>query len=274
MLRSVTTSPPARWRGKPCPAAGTASRTAKPCSLGQRTKSALMLAPRSASWRSCPRSSLRCACAVQLSQRVLRARLAAFVDGHRASRRGNHLHVMLLALEHVRHVPIVGPRRARRTFAALHIVGPHLLRTATDLRAQRTARYGTADCGDVTGASAADLMAENAADDRTGNRSRNIRRATILGDLLLLDPASLLGRSNHRTDVGDVCLVQPLVVAPTVVMARRPLGRIAIIVAALVAVDRTYGRNAVVQTHRVQSPVVAWTQDHAPAAEIATVANL
>src|SRR4029079_11660388 len=175
MLRSVTTSPPARWRGKPCPAAGTASRTAKPCSLGQRTKSALMLAPRSASWRSCPRSSLRCACAVTLCTRVLRARLAAFVDGHRASRRGNHLHVMLLALEHVPHVPIlrpsrarrtfaghasiVGRPRARRTFAALHIVGPHLLRTATDLRPQRTARYGTADCGDVTGASAPDLMA-------------------------------------------------------------------------------------------------------------------
>jgi hypothetical protein len=53
---------------------------------------------------------------------VLRARLAAFVDGHGASRRSNHLHVMLLALEHVRHIPIVGPGPAGYVFATLHIV--------------------------------------------------------------------------------------------------------------------------------------------------------
>ena len=55
------------------------------------------------------------------------------------------------------------------------------------------------DGGDIVTASATDLVTENAANYGADDRPRNVELASVLRDLFLLDPASLLGCSDHRT---------------------------------------------------------------------------
>jgi hypothetical protein len=77
---------------------------------------------------------------------------------------------------------------------------------ATDIGTHRGSRDRATGCGDVLPAPAADLVAENSADDGAGNCSGYIRITALLNDLLAFDPASLLGRADHRPDRGDVRL--------------------------------------------------------------------
>ena len=75
----------------------------------------------------------------------------------------------------------------------------HLLSAAAaDVGAHRAPRDSAADSGDILTASATDLVTENAADDGAGNRPGNVDVASFLNDLFALDPASLLGWSDHR----------------------------------------------------------------------------
>jgi hypothetical protein len=109
---------------------------------------------------------------------------------------------MLLAAEGVGDIPVVGSGLALHVLATLDVSGLHLLSAAiaTDVGAHRGARYRTTDSSEILTASAADLVTENAANDGADSCPRNVKVASFLRDLFLLDPASLLGRSNHRAD--------------------------------------------------------------------------
>src|SRR5439155_8318126 len=115
-------------------------------------------------------------------------------------RRRARLYVMHLPAERIRHVPVVGRRVARNARAALHILA-HDLAVPTDIRADRTAGYCAAGRRDVAPAATANLMAENTTNHRARNRAVDIRLAS--GDFLALDPATLLGRSDHGAPLRD-----------------------------------------------------------------------
>ena len=76
-------------------------------------------------------------------------------------------------------------------------LGLRLLST-TDVGAHRAPCDSATDSGDIVTASATDLVTENAANYGADDRARNVELASILRDLFLLDPASLLGCSDHR----------------------------------------------------------------------------
>src|ERR1017187_9589780 len=50
---------------------------------------------------------------------------------------------------------------------------------------------------DIVAASAADLVTEHAADDRAEDGAANVGIAAVFNDLLPLDPAALLGRTDY-----------------------------------------------------------------------------
>ena len=109
---------------------------------------------------------------------------------------------MLLAPEDVSDIPVVGLGLAGYAGATLDILGTRLLcaAVATDVGTHRGSRDSAAGSGDILTASATDLVTENAANDGAGNRPRNVDPASLLNDLLALDPASLLGCSDYRSD--------------------------------------------------------------------------
>jgi hypothetical protein len=137
-----------------------------------------------------PPRSVRCV-------EVLRAGLAPLVDGNCGAGTSGHLHAMFLAPEVVGDIPVVGLGLAGRVLATLDVLGLRLLST-TDVGAHRASCDSTTDGGDIITASATDLVTENAANYGADDRPRNVEIASILRDLFLLDPASLLGCSDHR----------------------------------------------------------------------------
>ena len=71
-------------------------------------------------------------------------------------------------------------------------------RTPADIGADRGSGDSTTGRRDVLPTTAADLVPEHAADDRANDRARYVRRRLRgLDDLLALDPAALLRRTNH-----------------------------------------------------------------------------
>src|SRR4029450_13477934 len=102
----------------------------------------------------------------------LRPGLTPFVDDNRESGGSGRLNAMLLAPEVVGGIPVVGPGLAGYVLATLDVSGLHLLSAAaaTDLGAHRASGDSATDRGDSLTASAADLMAENAAAHGTDQR--------------------------------------------------------------------------------------------------------
>src|SRR5438034_6459294 len=133
---------------------------------------------------------------------------AVFVNGDRGARGRAQLHSMLDAPEVVTHVPVVGLTGARHVLTTLDVLvignGPAASRVCTD----RGTGYGTPGRGDVSAASATDLMAENTADDPADDRTGHIGAAAIFDDLFSLYPATLLGWTDHRVDRADGHLVK------------------------------------------------------------------
>jgi hypothetical protein len=81
---------------------------------------------------------------------------------------------MLLAAEVVGDIVVVGLGLARNVLTTLNVASLHWLAAdpkATGLGAYRTPRDRAADGGDILTASAADLVAENAADHGADHRS-------------------------------------------------------------------------------------------------------
>ncbi|MFZ0488139.1 MAG: hypothetical protein WAL83_14170, partial [Arenicellales bacterium] len=96
-----------------------------------------------------------------------------------------------------------------------NVLGICLLSIAPHISAHRGPGDSPADRGDALTASSNNLVAENAADDGADNCTLNVRTASLLRDLLAVDPTPLLGGTEHGTRRGDIRLVQPLAVAST-----------------------------------------------------------
>src|SRR5277367_4512154 len=107
---------------------------------------------------------------------------------------------MRQATKSVGHVPVSDLTGTWNARAALHVLRIRLC-TAVGIRAHRGAGDGTDRRGDVVAAPAADLMADHTAEHTAQDRAGDVGRRRS-HDLLLLDPATLLGRAHHRTD-GD-----------------------------------------------------------------------
>src|SRR5690348_17010521 len=99
------------------------------------------------------------------------ARLPARVDEDGWTRWRVHLDAMLDAAEFVAHIP-EGGRAAVRGFAAANVARPGVARP--DLRADRGTGHRAADGCGVLAAAAPDLMPEDAADDRSGDRAAHV----------------------------------------------------------------------------------------------------
>src|SRR5262249_50431504 len=154
-------------------------------------------------------------------------------------------------VEVIHHVPVVRPRRTGNHGAALHILAVHPARTPPDIGTDRCSRHGTTRRRDVLPATAADLMPKDAADDRANDRAWYVRRLGGLDDLLTLNPALLLRRTDHYPNGMHRNLEQMLVRAPTIVVRQRGRRRRAVRILRP-PVDGPRGRNAVVESHRGQ----------------------
>ena len=106
---------------------------------------------------------------------------------------------MLLAAECVRDIPVGGSGLAGHVLATLDVLRNHLL-FSTDVSAHRGPRNSATDRREILTATATDLVTENAANYSAGNGPGDVGFASILNDLFALDPASLLGWSDHRAD--------------------------------------------------------------------------
>jgi len=105
---------------------------------------------------------------------------------------------MLLPAEVVGDIPVIGSGVAGHAGATLDVLGNHLP-FATDVGTHRGPRDSATDRSEILTATATDLVTENAADYGAGDGPGDICFASLLNDLFALDPASLLGRSDHRT---------------------------------------------------------------------------
>src|SRR6266567_3019462 len=109
----------------------------------------------------------------------LPARIAVFIDGDRRTRRRAQLHAVLHATEVVTHVPVIGLSGSRHVLATLHVLVVRHGPAATRVRTNRGAGNRSAGRGNVSAASATDLMAENTANDSADDRARNVGLAPI-----------------------------------------------------------------------------------------------
>src|SRR5262245_1890091 len=126
---------------------------------------------------------------------------------------------MLDAAEVVSHVPVFWLRRARDRLATLDVLVVDAAGTLADVRADRRSGYRAADGSDRLAGSAADLVTQHATQHATNDRAGNIG-LRLLDDLLPLDPAALLRRTDDRTHVRNRDLEELLLGAPTVFVRR------------------------------------------------------
>src|SRR5690348_1629029 len=119
------------------------------------------------------------------------------------------------AAELVGHVPVVRTIVVRHARAALHVAAVAAIPVA-DVRADRRAGHCTARGREILPGPAADLVAENAADHCTGDRTGHVR---VTAEVLSLDPATLVGRADHRPHVGHARLEEALALPPMPIVA-------------------------------------------------------
>src|SRR5687768_11986790 len=203
------------------------------------------------------------------------ARFTLGIDAHRGSGRRRHLHVVLAAAEVVGDIPVVGIRRAGYVRATPDVArgGVPSAVIATDVVAQGGTCYRASGRGDILAASSAHLVAEHAADDPAEDRAGNVRATLLLGDLLAVDPAALLGLTDDRANGSHLRLVGALAVSAAVVVDRHRGRRVAAILDAGIALHDSHRRDAVVQAHRGERGISARAQHHALAAEARVLAD-
>src|SRR6266536_890501 len=209
-----------------------------------------------------------------LLRRELPARLTVFVDGDRRARRRAELRTMLDAPEVIGDVPVVRPSSARDILAALNVPVVYPLPAATYVRPDRSAGDSATGRGDVPAASAADLVAENAADDPADDRARNVDAAAILDDLLPLYPATLLRRADHRAHRTDGHLVKLFVGTLSILVRRRGERCRRYVLVACIAVDRPHRGTASIHTHPCKRLIAPRAQYHATTREERVLARL
>src|SRR6202011_1296351 len=152
----------------------------------------------------------------------LHPRFPISIDPDRRRRRRAQLHMVLKAVEVIHYIPVVRTRRTGNDSAALDVLAVHPARAPSGVGADRGSRYSTAGRQHVPPATATDLVPEHAADDRANYRAGHVRRRLRwLDDLLALDPAALLRRTDHHANGMHRDLEQVLVRAPAIVVRRR-----------------------------------------------------
>ena len=124
---------------------------------------------------------------------------------------------MLGAAEVVRDIVVVDAALGGRG-TALDVLRISLPAVASDIGSERAACDSAADGGDVLSAPATDLVAENAAYQCADDGSGDIGATSFLRALLMLDPAALLGGSEHLAHRRHVGVEDALVVAALVVV--------------------------------------------------------
>jgi len=120
------------------------------------------------------------------------------------------LDVMLDPAEVVSDIPIIRLQLTLHVFAALDVLAVNGLLASSDVGTDRPAGNRAADGGYVSSVSAADLMAEHAADNRADDRAGNVHPAAFLMGLARFHPAPLLGRPNDGMYRAHRHLVQSL----------------------------------------------------------------
>src|SRR4029450_8318306 len=133
----------------------------------------------------------------------LDSRFATSVHGDRRPWRKRKLRAMRNAAELVGHVPVARLRRSRNSSATLHVLRDDLPAPAIDVGTHGRARDGAHSGGDVVAAPATDLGPEHGAENAADDGARHVGTAAG-ADLLLLDPTTLLGRSDNRANRGDI----------------------------------------------------------------------
>ena len=126
------------------------------------------------------------------------------------------MHVVHLSAERVRHIPVIRWRVARNARAPLDVLAIDFA-VATDVRADRATGDCAARRGDISAASAADLVTENPADHCACDRAANVRRAAPF-DFLTLDPTTLFGGADNCTHCCYRHFDDPLVAAAPVLI--------------------------------------------------------
>src|ERR1700682_2799886 len=108
---------------------------------------------------------------------------------------------MRYAPEIIGDVPVIC-LATRNSRAALNILAVPTGAASARVGTDRRARDGAAGGGDISAASASDLVTQHAANDCTDHGTWNIR-TTPVGDPLALNPAPLLGRTDDCMDRSD-----------------------------------------------------------------------
>ena len=122
---------------------------------------------------------------------------------------------MLATAKDVGHIPIIRSSRRWRVFTALNVLRIRESLAPPNVRTDRRTAYDTHASRDILPASAADLVADDAADRAANDGARNSDAGTLI-DKCGLDPAKLLRRSDHRTYIRDLRFIKPFVIATTV----------------------------------------------------------
>src|SRR5690348_3246285 len=197
---------------------------------------------------------------------ALGTRLAIAIDEDRRARRRAHLHVVLDTAIVVRHVPVIGRVVARNVGAPLDVAA---VPSAADTRTDCSTGHRTTRRRDVAAVAATDLMAEDAADHRAGNRARDVG---VTDEVASLHPAALLGRTDHCTHRRHRRLEQALTVAPLVIISTGDVA--AILVVPIAVADRSNRRHAVLEAHVRERAVFTRLQHDAAAVEVRILAQL
>jgi len=165
---------------------------------------------------------------------ALHPRFTVAIDENRAAGWRAHLNMVFLSVEAIGDIPKFR-LSARYVPAPLNVLGIHAT-TTSDIRTD----CRPADCathrGDILPTSAADLVTEDPANDRAGDRPGNVRTTALL-HLLTLDPATLFRWTDHGAYRSNVGFEQLFVVTPAVVISRR---------------YRRYGRSGLRMRHSTQ----------------------
>src|ERR1700730_14241201 len=188
---------------------------------------------------------------------VLPARFTVAIDRNCRSRGRAHLKAMFYATQIVSDIPVIRPA-AGNVLAVLNVLAVAIA-ASTRVGADSRARDRAAGSGNVSASSASDLVTENAADDRAGDRTGHIG---IAADPFTLDPATLLRRTDDCAHRSNLRVVKPFARALTIFVGRR-CERWGHFVLVRHPIDRPHRGNSGVHAHPAKRIVTSRPQDRA-----------
>src|ERR1700682_455170 len=147
---------------------------------------------------------------------VLPARFTVAVDRNCRPWGRAHLNAMFYATVIVSDIPVIRPA-TRNSRAVLNVLAVAIAASAR-VGADSRARDRAAGSGNVSASSASDLVTENAADNRAGDRTGDIG---VTADTVTLDPATLFRRTDYCAHRSNLRVVKPFARALPIFVGRR-----------------------------------------------------